>query len=159
GRLLLAVHKCASGCAVAAALNPAWSVRAPLGEHREAAVREHAQLADHAVTAAVHSLTAGAVTQAPALDPQRVLQLQRRDRGDPRVRQGTVHGPGPGGSWAGALATADRLVVGERVAADGDVVHRSLPLRGHLEHTAEGGEDDVDDARCGLGVPSDDGRG
>ena len=53
--LLLAVHERAPGRAVLAAVGAARSVRAPLGEHREPAVLEHAQLAHDAVAAAVRA--------------------------------------------------------------------------------------------------------
>jgi hypothetical protein len=63
------------------------------------------------------------------------------------------------GLRAGALAAADRLVVGVAVVPEREVVHRPLAGRGHGHELAEGSEDDVDDPRGGLGVPGDDGGG
>src|SRR4029077_7132781 len=60
---------------------------------------------------------------------------------------------------AGALAAADGLVVREPVTAEGEVVHRPLALGGHGYQLTQRGEDDVDDAGRGLGVPGDDGGG
>ena len=58
------------------------------------------------------------------------------------------------GVRAGALAAADRLVVGEAVVAEDDVVHRPLTLRGHGHRLPERGEDDVDDPARRLVLPA-----
>src|SRR5213076_3180999 len=104
--------------------------------------------------AAVRAGAARAFTQLPALDAQGIGELERLDRRDERVRHRDVDGRRPVGVSARALAAADRLVVREAVAAEGDVVHRALPLRA----IADRAEEHVDDAGRGLGVAGDDGR-
>ena len=64
----------------------------------------------------------------------------------------------PVGVRTRALAAADRLVVGEAIGAEDDVVHRPLALRGHRDGFAERREDDVRDAARRLGVPRRDRR-
>ena len=93
---------------------------------------------------------AGAARAAPqrVLDgPQRELQLERLDRRVERVRHRHVHGARAVGVRAGALAAAERLVVGEVVVAEREVVHRAL-----AERVAEGGQHEVGHARRGLDV-------
>ena len=132
---------------------------APLGEHREPAVLEDAQLADDAVAASVHARAARAEPQLPALDPQRVLQLERLDGRRQRVRHGDVDAARAVGIRTGALTAAHRLVVREAVVAEREVVHRPLARGGHGNEPAERREHDVDDARGGLRVAGDDGGG
>ena len=67
--------------------------------------------------------------------------------------------PRPVRVGAGALAAGDRLVVGEAVVADGEVVHRSLALRGDRYGLPERAEEDVDDAVARLDVAGGDRRG
>jgi hypothetical protein len=84
--------------------------------------------------------------QSVALDAQRILELERLDRCGQRVRHGDVHTARPIRIRTGALTPADRLVVREALVAEGDVVHRALPLRGNVDRLPEGAHDDVDDA-------------
>ena len=125
---------------------------APLGHDREAAVLEHAQLAHHAVAAVVAARAAGAEPQRPALDAQRVAELERLDRRGERVGHRHVDGARAVRVRARALPAADRLVVGEPRVAERDVVHRPLPLRRHGHGLAERAHDDVDDPAGRLDV-------
>ena len=132
-RLLLAVDEGSTARTVLPAVPAGRRVAPALGEHREAAVLEHAQLAHDAVATAVRSRTAGASPQLPALDAQRVFQLERLDGSRQRVRHRDVDAARAVGVRAGSLAAADGLVVREAVVAEGDVVHRPLPRGAHRE--------------------------
>jgi len=131
-------------------------MRAPLREHRETAVLEHAQLADHAVAAALGAHAAGTGSQRPALDPNRIRQLERLDGRHQRVRHRNVDGGWTCRVGARALTAADRLVIRKAVVAESDVVHRPLSLCRHGERCAECAKNDVDDARRRLGIAGDD---
>src|SRR3954469_21840079 len=124
----LAVDRVPSGGARRAAALAARAAAPPFADDREAAIFEHAQLADDPVAAAMRALAAGPQPQPVALDAQWVLQLERLDRRRQGVRHSDVHAARAVGGRARALSAADRLVVREAVAAERDVVHRSLPL-------------------------------
>src|SRR5215471_8807854 len=86
----LAVHEVGaegSGRTAALALR---SLRTALADDREPAVLQQAQLADDAVAATVLALPARAEPEPIALDPHRVLQLERLDRRRQRVRHRDV---------------------------------------------------------------------
>ena len=78
------------GQAVAASARSARRDRAPLGEEREPAGLEDAQLAHDAVAAAVTPCATRAGAQLVALDAQRVRELERLRRGVERVRHRDV---------------------------------------------------------------------
>src|SRR5207248_3124637 len=86
------------------------------------------------------------------LDPDRIGELERLGRRRERVRHRDVYRRRAVAVGAGALAAADRLVVGEAVVAEGDVVHRPLALRWDVDRIAEGEEDDIRDPARGLDV-------
>src|SRR6266540_5550425 len=132
---------------------------APLGEQREAAVLEHAQLADDAVSATVRAAAAGAGPQLVALDADGIGELQGLDRRVERVRHRYMDRRGCVAVRAGTLAAGDRLVVGEARVSERKVVHRPLPLGRNRYRLSEGGEDDVGHATRGLGVAGDYRRG
>src|SRR6266516_5130328 len=113
GRHGLAVEEVASWRARRAAPLAPRCVCTTLADDRETAVFEHAQLAYDALTAAMPAGAAGAPSQPIALDPQRVLQLERLDRSRERVRHRDVHAARPVGIRARALSPADRLVLRE----------------------------------------------
>src|SRR5689334_17915461 len=73
----LAVDEVAAGGAGCSTPLAPRCVHAALADDREAAVLEHAQLAHDAVATAVRAAAAGAEPQPVALDPERVLQLER----------------------------------------------------------------------------------
>src|SRR5436190_14448822 len=108
---------------------PGRCVRAPLADDREPAVLEHAELPHDAVAAAVLAIATRAEAERVALDPERVLQLERLDRRRERVRHRHVHPARPICARTGALPAADRLVVRKALVPERDVVHRPLPLR------------------------------
>ena len=132
-------------------------VPSPFGDEREAAVLEHAQLADDAVPSSVLAAPPRAGKQRVALDAERVGELERLHRRVERVRHGHVDAGGAVRAGARALSAADRLVVGEAVVAEREVVHRPLPLGGDLDRLAEGAEHSVDDAARRLDVAGGDG--
>ena len=146
-RQLLAVEQVAPARAGLAAVGAGRRVAAALGEQRVAHRRERLELAHDPVAAAVLAVAAGAAPQRVAHDAQRELQLERLDRRVERVRHRDVHAARAVGVRAGALAAAERLVVGEVVGAEREVVHRAL-----AERAAERGEHEVGDARRGLDV-------
>jgi hypothetical protein len=125
---------------------------APLADDREAAGLEGPQLADDAVAATMPARPAGAEPQGISLDADRVGELERLGWGRERVRHRDVHRRRTVGIRAGALTAADRLVVREVVAAEGDVVHRPLALRRNVDRLAQREEDDVGDPARGLNV-------
>src|SRR5205807_4681154 len=116
-RQFLVVQEVPPGRAVLAPIRPARPAGAPLAEDREAAVLEHAQLADDAVAAAVRARSAGANAQTPLLDAERIRELERLDGSRERVRHRHVHPARPVRVGTRALAAADRLVVGEPLVA------------------------------------------
>src|SRR3954451_5742445 len=125
-RQLLAVDQVPTPGAGLATVRSRRGVAAALGDQRIAHLGQRLQLADHAVAA---GLAAGAARAAPqrVLDrTQRELQLERLDRRVERVRHRDVDGAGAGRVGAGALAAAERLVVGELVVAEREVVHGAL---------------------------------
>ena len=154
---LLAVQEAPPGQAVLAAPRAARRERAALGEEREAARLEDAQLADDAVAAAVAPGSARSAPELVALDAERVRELERLGRRVERVRHRDVDARRPVRVRAGALAAADRLVVREAVVSEDGVVHRALALRGHGDRLRERVEDDVGDPARRLRVPRSDG--
>src|SRR5919204_1105083 len=142
------------GLAAPLALRP---MRPALGDDREPARLEHAELADDAVAAAMLAVAARAEAQAVPLDQQRVLELERLHGCRERVRHRDVDTARTVGVGTGSLPAADRLVVGEPVVSERDVVHRPLSLGRHLDRPSERAHDRVDDPGRGLDVPSGDG--
>src|SRR5262249_53954431 len=124
----LAVQEVASRGAVSAAPAAAGSVPSPLGDQRVAQRLQGLDLADDTLAAAPRSLAAAAAAHRELPYPERELRLQRLDRGVQGVGHRDVDRARPVGVRAGALAAADRLVVGEVLAGEGQVVHRSLTL-------------------------------
>ena len=104
------------------------------------------------------AVAAAAAAQAELFDPQRELGLQRLDRRVQGVRHRDVDRAGAVRVGAGALPAPDRLVVGEALAREGQVVHRSLSLGGDLDGAAECRDDEVGDPARGLDVAAGDGR-
>src|SRR5262249_50486257 len=97
---------------------------ATLREDREPAWLEHPELADDTVSAAKAAGTPGAKTQEVPLDTHRISELQRLDRRVEGIRHRHVDSRRAYSVSTGALAAADRLVVGEASVAERDVVHR-----------------------------------
>ena len=104
----------------------------------------------------MHAGAARAEPERVPLDAQRVGELERLGRRRERVRHRDVHARRAVGVRARALAAADRLVVGEAVVAEDDVVHRPLALRRHRHGLPEGAEEQVDDPARRLDVPGGD---
>ena len=130
-----------------AAVGARGRVAPALGEQGELHGRQRLELPDDAVPAVVAPRAARAAGDRVARDPQRELELERLHRGVERVRHRDVHRARAVGVRAGALPAAERLVVGEALAAQREVVHRPL-----AECPSEGGEDEVGDPRGGLDV-------
>src|SRR5689334_712815 len=107
----LAVDEVASGRAGLPAALALRRLRAALADDRESAVLERTQLADDTVAPVMCTAAAGAEPQPVALDAQRVLQLERLDRRRECVRHRHVHAARSVRVRAGALSTADRLVI------------------------------------------------
>ena len=128
-------------CGAARGMAPA------LGDQREGHVRQRFELAHDAVAAAMAPGAPGAAAQRVLEDAQRKLPLERLDRRVERVAHRDVHAARSVGVRAGALAAAERLVVGEARVAEREVVHRALALR-----APERAEHEVGDARGGLDV-------
>src|SRR5881392_2974838 len=99
---LTPVHEVPAGSAGRAAALTARRVSAPLRDDREPARLEHAQLADDAVAAAPGPRPARPEPQPVALDPERVLELERLDRRRERVGHRDVHAARPVGVRARA---------------------------------------------------------
>src|SRR5207342_2423970 len=114
---------------------------AALADERQAARIEHVQLPNDPLAAAVTPTPPGAEPQLVPLDPERVAELERLGGRRERVRHRDVNPRRAVRVGACALASSYRLVVGEAVVAESEVVHGPLPLRGHLDRTAECGED------------------
>ena len=136
GREAAAVQAVRARRAVLAARGAARAVAAALGHEAQAAVGQHAVDAHHAVAAAVSAGPARPRPQRVALDPQRILALERLDRRVQRVRHRDVDGARPGPRRPAALAAAERLVVGEPRRPERDVVHRPLAVRRHGDGAA-----------------------
>src|SRR5881296_3504985 len=110
------------------------------------------------VASRVTAPASGAGDESVFFDSERVRKLERFDGRVAGVRHVRVHPRHPGPVWEGALASRDRLVVGERPrirSADCQVVHRPLTLRGDRvgQWLRERQEEDVNDSLGGLDVP------
>ncbi len=138
--------------AVLTTLAPARGVQPALGDQGESHRLERLDLAHDPVAAALSARSARPATQRDLTHPHRVLGLERLDRGVERVRHRHMDRARPVGVGAGALATAGRLVVGEAVAGQGEVVHRALALRGGRRATGKSREDEVGNATRRLDV-------
>src|SRR4051794_18656117 len=123
GRQAAAVQAVGSWCAVLAAGGSARAVAAALGHEAPAAVGQHAVDAHHAVAAGIAAGPARPRPHRIALDPKRILALERLDRRVQRIRHRDVNGAGPGAGRPAALAAAQRFVVGEPRRPERDVVH------------------------------------
>src|SRR5918994_7296692 len=115
---LLAVEEVAAPLARLAAVRARRGVAAALGQQGIAHVGESLDLAHDAVAAAVRPGAARLAPQRVLDDAQRELELERLDRRVERVRHRDVHAARAVGVRAGALAAAERLVVGEGVVAE-----------------------------------------
>src|SRR4029079_9355074 len=109
-------------------------------------------LPDDAVTAAMCGLTAGSETECVAANSEWIGELERLGRRRERVRHGHVRDRGPVGARRAALPATDRLVVGEAVVPECDVVHRALALGGDGYGLSEAGEVEVGDSARRIGV-------
>ncbi len=130
-----------------APVGPAGRVAAALGDQREGHLLERFDLAHDAVAAAVEPRAARAAAQGIGADAQREFALERLDGRVERVAHRDVNAAGPIGVGAGALAAAERLVVGEARVAEREVVHRAL-----AEGAAERAEHQVGHPGGGLDV-------
>ena len=146
-RQLLAVDEVLTPRARLATIGARRRMAAALGDQRVAHLGERLELAHHAVAAARAPRAARAAAQRVLDRAQRELQLERLDRRVERVRHRHVHGARAVRVGARALAAAERLVVGEVVVAEREVVHRAL-----AERAAERGQHEVGHARRGLDV-------
>src|ERR1035437_6657271 len=124
-----AVEQIATRCAGLSAGGAAGGVAAALGDQREGHLAQRLQLAHDAVAAAVRTRSAGAAPQGVLQDAQREFALERLDRRVERVAHRHIHSRGSVAIRACALPAAERLVVGEGLIAEREVVHRALPLR------------------------------
>src|SRR4051812_29875624 len=150
---LVALEQRATRRAGLAAVGPRGRMAAALGEDREGHLLERLGFADHAIAAAVAARAAAAPAHRVLGHPQRELEFERLDRCVERVRHGDVDRARAVGVRARALTAAQRLVVGEVLVAEGDVVHRPL-----TERSPERGENEVGHARGGLDVAAGDRR-
>src|SRR4051794_6132782 len=151
GRDLLVVDEVASRLPVLAAVGAAGGVAAALGDERVGHGLERLDGADDAVAPAVRAAAARAAPDGVLAHAHGELELERFHRGVQRVAHGHVDARRAVGVRARALAAAERLVVGEGLRAEGEVVHRSLPLG-----PPERGEHHVGHAGGRLDVPADD---
>ena len=149
---LLAVQEVAARETVASAGRAPRREAPALGQEGEAAALEDAELADDSFPSGVAPGAARAAAQLVALHAERVRELERLDRRVEGVRHRNVHRGRAGTVGAGALSAGDRLVVGEALVAEDDVVHRPLTLRRDLDRLRERREHDVDDPARRLGV-------
>src|ERR1700677_2376304 len=117
------------------ALRATWRVAPALCDQRELHLAPRSELAHDAFPAAVQSGSAGASTQGVRAHAQREFPLEGLDRGVHGVAHRDMHRARSVCVRAGALATAQRLVVGEpglrergSSAGEGQVVHGALTL-------------------------------
>src|SRR3954452_14040173 len=97
---------------MAAALATLRRVAPALADQAEAHRRQRFDLAHDPLAAGLSTRAAAAAPQRQLADPQRELGLQCLGRGVQRVRHGDVYRARAGGVRAGALSTAERLVIG-----------------------------------------------
>src|SRR4051794_16920977 len=119
-----------------AGLSPSLALRRmrpAFADDRKPAVLQHAYLTHDSVAAAVLPGSAGSEAQSVALHAERILKLERLDWRRQGVRHGDVHPARPVRIRTRALPPADRLVIREALVAEGDIVHRALPLRGNVD--------------------------
>src|SRR5207247_10035621 len=140
------VQEVAARRARRAAARPGGRVRSALRDDGGPARLERFELPYDALAAAVRTCAARVEAKRVPAHPERIRELERLGRCGERVRHRHVYAGGPVGARARALAAADRLVVGEALVPEGEVVHRPLALRGRLERLAERTDEDVDDA-------------
>src|SRR5215217_8505591 len=98
------------------------------------------------------AMAAGSEVEGVAANPERIGELERLGRGRERVRHGHVYARGPVGLGTGALPATDRLVIGEAVVPERDVVHRALALSGYGHGLSEADKKEVGDPARGLDV-------
>src|SRR4249919_1856945 len=134
-------------------------VAAPLGDQGEAHRFPCLQLADDSITAAVAAASAAPSPHRELPDHHGEVSLERLDGRVEGVRHRHVLGARTVCVPAGALAAADRLVVGPVIAGERQVVHRPLPLGPDRRELGQRGKDQVGDAARGLDVAADDGCG
>ena len=127
---------------------------AAFGDERIGHGLERLEFADQSVTTAVGAATAAVTPYRVLDDAQRELEFQRFDRRVEGVRHRDVDGAGAVGVIACTLASAERLVMGERLGPDGEVVHRPL-----AECAPERRQDEIRDARRRLDVSRGHGGG
>src|SRR4029453_14700998 len=129
GRQLLAVVLVAAQGTWTPALAALRAVASPVGQQGQGGWLEDADRPDDPVAASMRAAAAAPGGQLEALDPHRVLELERLDGGVEGVAHADVDArrTGPGG--ARSLAAPDGLVVGPPAPADVHVVHGPLPVR------------------------------
>src|SRR3954471_12589022 len=103
----------------------------PLGQQRHRAWLQYPILADDPFTTEMLPCASRVVAQRIGVDAHRVRVLERLDRGVEGIAHSDVHTTRTISPVAGALSAAKRLVEGPPRSAERDVVHGSLPLRGH----------------------------
>ncbi len=129
-----------------------------LGDERVPHRCQHLEFSDHPVAAAVLAAAARSAPDRVFDHPERELELQSLDGRVERIAHGHVDGARPVGVRAGALPTADRLVVHDLLVAQGQVVHGALPDRAaegaqhHIRHPGRGLDVAAHDRRGGAGV-------
>ena len=131
-----------------------------LSHQRDGGGDVEGELAFDPLAARVAAGAAAAPPQPVADHPERVVVLQRLDRGVLGVGHAGVDPGLAGGAGPPALATGDGLVVGEVVVADQHVVHRPLGGGGHPVGSGlgQGAEQHVGDPLAGLHVAGGDRR-
>src|SRR4051812_47485222 len=123
-RLLRAVEEVPPGQPRLTSLPAARRMTAALSDERQPARLEHPQLANDAVAAPMPAAASRAEPQRMPLDADRIRELQRLRRSREGVRHRHVHTGGTVRIRARPLAAPDRLVVGEAIVPEREVVHR-----------------------------------
>src|SRR5215211_2728758 len=157
-RELVTVEQIASRRTRRATVGACRTARAPFADDRRTTVLEYLDLPDDAVAAAVLPLAAGVEPKLVPPDPQWVGELERLHRSRARVRHRHVDPRRPLPIRAGALASAERLVVREALVPEREVVHRPLALGGDRNCLGERSEEDIDDPARGFDVAARDRR-
>src|SRR5450755_75781 len=146
-RQFLVVEQVSPGLAGVPSGGARRAVPTAFGDQRVVKRRERLELADHTVSAVVPPPPAGAAPERVLHRAQWELELERLDRGVERVAHRDVHAARAVRVRARALSAADRLVVGDLVVSQRQVVHRALP-----EGPPERREHDIGDPGGGLDV-------
>src|SRR3954467_12047882 len=128
----------ASGLARLAAFHAVGALHPVLGEEGEGHRRQEGDLAYGAVSSPPAARPARAPADGEALQAHGVAVLQHLGVGDAGVGHVGMNGARPREPSPGAGAAADRLVEAEALAAEEEVVHRSLAAGGEAQRLDQG---------------------